>query len=59
VDPALPTRIVAQMIFSLLRDYEYEELIDRGECTPEEVAETIISVLFTGTRGDAAGRERQ
>jgi AcrR family transcriptional regulator len=58
VDPTLPGRVVAQMIFSLLREYEYEELIDRGECTPEEVAETIVSVLFNGTRGDAAGRER-
>jgi len=58
VTPTLPTRIVAQMIFSLLRDYEYEELIDRGECTPEEVVETMLFVLFNGTRGEATGRER-
>jgi AcrR family transcriptional regulator len=57
VAPALRSRLVAQMVFSLLRDCEYEELIERGECTPEEVVETLVSVLFNGMRGGARSAE--
>jgi AcrR family transcriptional regulator len=58
VAPVLSSRVVAQMVFSVLRDCEYEELIDRGECTPDEVADTLVSVLFNGTRGGAKSPDR-
>lgn len=48
VDPSLSSRVLAQVLFSLLRDWEYEELIERGECPAEQVAETLVTVALRG-----------
>ena len=48
ISPTLCTRPIVQMVFSVVRDAEYEELIARGECSADEVTETIVRVFFGG-----------
>lgn len=50
VCPGLPTRAAVQMLFSVIRDHEYEELIARGETTAGELADTVVAVLLDGMR---------
>ena len=46
----LSTRIVVQMVFSLLRDSEYDTLVETGECTAHEIVETLTALFFCGIR---------
>ena len=46
----LSTRIVVQMVFSLLRDSEYDTLVESGECTPHEIVQTLTALFFCGIR---------
>lgn len=46
----LSTRIVVQMVFSLLRDSEYDLLIASGECLRGEVVQTLSALFLCGIR---------
>ena len=46
----LSTRIVVQMVFSLLRDSEYDLLISSGECTKNETVQTLSALFLCGIR---------
>lgn len=46
----LSTRVVVQIVFSLLRDTEYDLLVTSGECTQTEVVETLSALFLCGIR---------
>ena len=46
----LSTRVVVQMVFSLLRDSEYDVLAASGECTPHEIVQTLSALFMCGIR---------
>lgn len=46
----LNTRIAAQIVFSIVRDWEYDELIATGKWTPEEVVETLAHIVLQGLK---------
>jgi AcrR family transcriptional regulator len=50
IKPELVTRIAVQSMFSLMRDYEYDDLVRRGECTAPQMIETLIAILLDGLR---------
>lgn len=57
VSPAIPTRLAAQTIFSVMRDSEYEEFVTRGVSTVAEIVDGVTAVLMNGmrTRGGRSG----
>lgn len=48
ISRSVSARTVVQMVFSLVRDTEYDELIASGECTAEEVRDTMVKIYFNG-----------
>ena len=44
----LTNRVLIQMLFSMVRDSEYDELIKNGDCTEDEVHETLIAIFLNG-----------
>jgi AcrR family transcriptional regulator len=46
----LSTRLTVQMFFSVMRDNEYSDLIASGQCSPETLIETLVTVLINGLR---------
>jgi AcrR family transcriptional regulator len=52
----IPTRFAVQVIISILRDGEYSEYVDRGECSPERLAKTLVRIVLQGitTRNPAS-----
>ncbi|MBC8102195.1 MAG: TetR/AcrR family transcriptional regulator [Cytophagales bacterium] len=46
--PALPTRPAVQMMFSVLRDSDFEEMVRAGAITPSALAESVVTILLTG-----------
>lgn len=46
----LPTALIVQMLFGLLGDTGYEELIATGRVSREQVADAIIDLFFRGIR---------
>ena len=44
----LSTRIVVQMVFSLLRDSEYDLLVASGECSENEIVSTLSALFLCG-----------
>ena len=57
IDPALSTRVLIQMLTSVLRDAEYDELINKGECGEDEVRETLCAIYLTGLRDSRKTKE--
>lgn len=55
----LPNRLAVQLLFSVMRDAEFEDFIARGEWSPGDVANTVVAILLYGMRspngGGAAG----
>lgn len=51
------TRIIAQIVFSLMRDGDYQDILAAGECAPEELVDTLVSFYMAGieARGDSKG----
>lgn len=45
-----PTSIIAQMLFSCIRDANYEMMIRAGVVTPETLTETLMAIFFNGIR---------
>lgn len=61
IKPHLSTRIAVQSAISIMRDAEYADLLSRDECTPEELIETLTSILMDGMRvrlSDVAAEKR-
>ena len=52
IDPALNSRVVTQMIFSIVRDSDYEALTMSGVCSPQETADTLTTLILRGVRAE-------
>jgi AcrR family transcriptional regulator len=52
----LITRVAAQPVFSILRDWEYDELLATGNWTPEELVEALSHIILHGLRQGVASR---
>jgi AcrR family transcriptional regulator len=50
ISPALAPRTLLQMLFSVVRDCEYDELIASGECSADEVTDTLTTIYLNGMR---------
>ena len=50
VSESLPTRAIVQVLFSLVRDAEYEVLLASGECSAMDLSTTLVSLIFDGIR---------
>lgn len=48
IDARLHTRVAVQMVFSLVRDPEYEDLLQSGEVTPQSLTQTLMTIYFGG-----------
>lgn len=48
VDATMPTRFIVQVLFSLLRDAEFEELLASGETSHAQLSDTLVAILFRG-----------
>lgn len=46
----LPPRLLVRMLFGLVSDTSYEDLIADGQTTLPEVADAVLAVFFTGLR---------
>jgi len=46
----LPSRLIVQMLFGLVSNASYEELIAAGQTTPSQVTEAVTDIFFTGLR---------
>lgn len=50
VSEQYPTAIIAQMLFSCIRDANYELMIRTGAVTPQTLTETLMAIFFNGIR---------
>jgi AcrR family transcriptional regulator len=50
VDVAMPAKLVAQMLFNVVCTPEYDNLVARGEATPADIEETLLTMVFSGIR---------
>ena len=53
IDSRLNSRLVTQLMFSLVRDSDYEELITTGVCSPQETADTLTTLILRGVRAES------
>jgi len=40
--------VIVQMLFSLIRDAEYEDLIQSGECSVEDLSDMLVRIILHG-----------
>jgi TetR/AcrR family transcriptional regulator, regulator of autoinduction and epiphytic fitness len=45
IDPELTPRVVVQVLTGILRDSEYEELLQRGEINSTELVQTLLTIF--------------
>ena len=50
VSEQYPTAIIAQMLFSCIRDANYELMIRTGSVTPQTLTESLMAIFFNGIR---------
>ena len=50
IDASMPPKLLVQMLFNVVCTPEYDEMISRGEATPKEIEETLVTMFFNGVR---------
>jgi len=53
IDAAMPPRLLAQMMFTVVCAPEYDDLIARGDAKVEDIEETLVKMFFDGVRNHA------
>ncbi|MCC6443362.1 MAG: TetR/AcrR family transcriptional regulator [Armatimonadetes bacterium] len=48
VDPDICPRIAVQISFSIMRDFEYEDLLASGECNFDQLNDTLLKIILDG-----------
>jgi AcrR family transcriptional regulator len=50
IDGTLPSRIIVQAVLSLVRDFDYAELLADTSVSGEELADALLTILWHGIR---------
>lgn len=50
VDASLPSRVLAQVPVSLIRDMEYPRMVEDGVCSVDELTDAIAAIALRGMR---------
>jgi AcrR family transcriptional regulator len=54
----IPTRTLVQAMLSLVRDFDYAELLASGPVSPESLSQDLISIFLNGVRKTAPSSQR-